>query len=356
MNGVKTRFSVIGGYLGAGKTTLVVSLARALRANGDRSVAIITNDQGHVLVDTEFVREAGFDVKEIVGGCFCSTFPEFVKNARSIVQTSRPDIILAEPIGTSTNILSSVVEPLRSQYPQEFDVAPFMVVVDGTRASSLSGSQRLIPAHQVKEAEYVLLSKTDLLDADGIAKATEAVKALAPDAEIIPYSSRTGAGIDRIAALILSGRSSAKSRPSEDHKRFAAEKSAMTWYSSSGTVVAGERVDLYDLSMAVLRSVASAFPAGDLAHVKVTVVSPSAGVKMSLVGDSVQTDGIRGSRYLTGEAKLTVNARVMASPRKLGEVMRKAVDALPAGMPLEVRDLTESCYSPRPETPIFFGT
>ncbi|MBI0582730.1 MAG: hypothetical protein ISF22_00735 [Methanomassiliicoccus sp.] len=350
----RTRFTVIGGYLGAGKTTLMVGLARYLKERHGRSVAVITNDQGHVLVDTEFASGAGLDVREIMGGCFCSTFPEFVKNARSIVQTTRPDVIIAEPIGTSTNILSSVVEPLRAQYPEEFDVAPFMVVVDATRAARLESGKRLIPAHQVKEAEYVLLSKIDRLDAGEVERAVQAVKALAPDARVVPYSSRTMKGMDDIASLVLSGERSVKSRPSEDHKRFAAEKSAMSWYSSTSRLVPSGRVDLYDLATSVLRAAADSFPVDDLAHVKVMVTSPKVGAKMSLVADSVQTDGVRGSRYLTEEARLVVNARVMAAPQKLGEIMRAAVGALPAKFELKVDEVTESCYSPRPETPMFF--
>ncbi|MDW5561960.1 MAG: GTP-binding protein [Methanomassiliicoccus sp.] len=351
----RTRFAVIGGYLGAGKTTLLVGLARYLKERHGKDVAIITNDQGHILVDTQYASEAGFDVREVMGGCFCSTFPEFVKNARSMVQTSRPDVILAEPIGTSTNILSSVVEPLRAQYPEEFDVAPFLVVVDATRAAGMESSKRLIPAHQVREAEVVLLSKADRLDDQGVERAMEAVKALAPDAKVMPYSARTGQGMQDIASLVLSAERSAKVRMSEDHKRFAAEKSAMSWYSSTSRVVPSERVDLYDLATSVLRAAADSFPAEDLAHVKVMITSPRVGAKMSLVADSVQTDGVRGSRYLAEEARLVVNARVMATPKRLGEVMRGAVETLPTKFALTVGDTTESCYSPRPETPMFIS-
>ena len=81
-----TRFIILGGFLGAGKTTLAINLGRLLREKYDKSVAIITNDQGDVLVDTEFTKVAGFDVEEVLGGCFCANFDEFVKNARHRVQ------------------------------------------------------------------------------------------------------------------------------------------------------------------------------------------------------------------------------------------------------------------------------
>ena len=346
-----TRFAVIGGYLGAGKTTLTVALAKRLKEMG-KNVAIITNDQGHALVDTEYARGSGVDVREVMG-CFCSTFPEFIKSARSLVQVSRPDVIMAEPIGTSTNILSSVVDPLRCQYPDEFSVAPFMVVVDGTRASQLSGD-KLIPAHQVREAEIVLLSKVDLLDEDALRRAKEAVADVAPDATVIPYSARTGAGLDAVMDVILSTQLSRKEMEGEDYRLFSAEKESMSWFSSTATIVPIERVDAYGLTTTLLRAVADAFPSAEVAHVKVTVLSEQAGAKMSLVGDSAQVDGLRGGRYFSDPARLIVNARVTAEPQKLGSAMRSIMADLKGKFPVELDDLTESCYSPRPSAPTFF--
>ena len=49
---------VLGGFLGAGKTTLARALAGRLRDQGER-VAIVTNDQGSLLVDTQLCRDAG---------------------------------------------------------------------------------------------------------------------------------------------------------------------------------------------------------------------------------------------------------------------------------------------------------
>ena len=103
----RTRMLVLGGYLGAGKTTLAVNLAKTLKERRDKSVAIIMNDQGDVLVDTEYSKDSGFDTCDIMGGCFCTNFDKFVSSARTLVNSGKPDVIIAEPIGTSTNIMSS---------------------------------------------------------------------------------------------------------------------------------------------------------------------------------------------------------------------------------------------------------
>src|SRR5439155_1481022 len=74
----KARYLMIGGFLGAGKTTSVVRLAERLTKQGLR-VGLITNDQGSELVDTAMLRSRGFATEEIPGGCFCCRFNSLVR-------------------------------------------------------------------------------------------------------------------------------------------------------------------------------------------------------------------------------------------------------------------------------------
>ena len=67
----------------------------------------------------------------------------------------------------------------------------------------------------------------------------------------------------------------------------------------------------------------------------------------------MQTDSIHGSRYVSEDAKLIVNARVTSDPDKLGNVIRSAVESVKNTYPMEITDSSESCYSPKPETPTF---
>src|SRR5947209_20288212 len=66
----KPRYMMIGGFLGAGKTTAILKLAEHLSAKG-LQVGLITNDQSVGLVDTALLASHGFAVEEITGGCFC---------------------------------------------------------------------------------------------------------------------------------------------------------------------------------------------------------------------------------------------------------------------------------------------
>src|SRR3977135_4473125 len=85
----KARYIMIGGFLGAGKTTAVAALAQHLTQAGLR-VGLITNDQGSELVDTAMLRAKGFSTEEIPGGCFCCRFNSLVDAATKLDESTRP--------------------------------------------------------------------------------------------------------------------------------------------------------------------------------------------------------------------------------------------------------------------------
>src|SRR5512147_136996 len=84
----RVRYIMIGGFLGAGKTTAVAKLAQWLATEGLR-VGLITNDQGSHLVDTAMLASRGFSVEEIPGGCFCCRFNSLVDAAKRLTQENR---------------------------------------------------------------------------------------------------------------------------------------------------------------------------------------------------------------------------------------------------------------------------
>src|SRR3954453_18161807 len=83
----KARYIMIGGFLGAGKTTAVAQLAQRLASDGLR-VGLITNDQGSELVDTAMLRARGFATEEIPGGCFCCRFASLSEAAQRLTAAS----------------------------------------------------------------------------------------------------------------------------------------------------------------------------------------------------------------------------------------------------------------------------
>ena len=353
---------VLGGYLGAGKTTLAVNLGRAMNSEHGKNVAIITNDQGDVLVDTEYSKDCGFQTAEITGGCFCTNFEGFVHKARDLVGSGRPDIIIAEPIGTSTNIMGSVVAPLRSLYPEEFSVAPFCVAVDCVRALGImeGGKERneesvdLIPEHQIRDAESVVLTKTDLVGKDVLAEIKKKVLGLVPGADIYETTSMDLGSLAPLCEMLLSDKESEKAPVGDDNRIFAFEKAKLGWYSGTHELTPTGDVDMYGLCTDLLRGVAKSYGPQSIVHVKVIIESPEAAAKMSLVEETMQVDDVHGSRYMRSPGRLVLNARVVSPPKRLEEVMGDLVGDAAAKYPFTYKKVSEKCFMPKPESPSHF--
>src|ERR1043166_6161924 len=88
----RVRFVMVGGFLGAGKTTTLVRLARHYMDRGQK-VGLVTNDQAADLVDTHSVRAQGFPVEEIAGACFCCRYNDLMGAVQTLEASQRPDII-----------------------------------------------------------------------------------------------------------------------------------------------------------------------------------------------------------------------------------------------------------------------
>src|SRR5438105_4876272 len=123
----RLRFVMLGVFLGAGKTTTLARLARHYMAQGHQ-VGIVTNDQAEDLVDTTSLRAQGFPVQEVAGACFCCRFDDLVARVGQLQSDNRPDVILAEPVGSCTDLVATVAQPLKDLYGDRFQVAPYAVL------------------------------------------------------------------------------------------------------------------------------------------------------------------------------------------------------------------------------------
>jgi len=94
------RFAMIGGFLGAGKTTSILQFARWVTERKGWKVALITNDQARGLVDTALASGGRFAVTEIGGGCFCCKSESLVEAMEGFSLKVQPDVIVGEPVGS----------------------------------------------------------------------------------------------------------------------------------------------------------------------------------------------------------------------------------------------------------------
>ncbi len=365
----KAVYIMIGGFLGAGKSTAMGRLARRLTGAG-RSVGLITNDQGAGLVDTTNLRSQGFDVEEIPGGCFCCRFDSLVDAARNLTDKTRPDVFLAEPVGSCTDLVASVSYPLRRIYGEHFRIAPFSVLVDPIRAlrvfdlgpgRKFSSKVVYIYKKQLEEANFIVINKCDVLDSDGRVRLRDALSSNYPGREIFEVSAHTGEGLDPWFDRITSDEMAGGDAIEIDYEIYADGEALLGWVNATARISSAEGIDsnalLEELAAGIQHRLSSSTgDAGDacreIVHLKMTVM-PDSGIGdiglISLVRQDYVPELTQKLSVPLTAGQLVVNLRAEAAPEVLRASVEEELAKYEASNELEIK--LEHIESFRPGKP-----
>lgn len=175
------KIDVISGFLGAGKTTLIKKLFASDLKN--EKVVLIENEFGEIGVDGAFLKDSGVQIKEINSGCICcSLVGDFSKSMKEIVEKFSPDRIIIEPSGVGK--LSDIIKAIEKvEEPLEINIVA--TVVDGGKCKMYFKNFGEFYDDQIKQANTVIVSKTDKLGEEKILAAVELIKSLNPHATIV---------------------------------------------------------------------------------------------------------------------------------------------------------------------------
>lgn len=354
------RYFMIGGFLGAGKTTAVAALAQRLSRDGLR-VGLITNDQGSQLVDTAMLRARGFVTEEIPGGCFCCRFNSLVEAAAKLTAANQPNAFVAEPVGSCTDLAATVTYPLRRLYGDRFRVAPLSVLVDPVRAEQVLG---LAPARkfsdkvlyiwrkQAEEADLLVITKTDLLDDARLDRLKHRLAADFPGREILAVSVRTGAGVAAWFDRILAGDQAFRPVMPVDYNLYAEGEALLGWLNAT-VHLAGPPFDANAVLRRLAKEVQSRLGSAEIAHLKMTF-SPDRGIDDIAAISLVRSDYVPELAFtLLGpveSGQLIINLRAEADPADLCAAIESALATLRQRQPaLHVRlDHSEQFRPGRP--------
>ena len=328
---------MVGGFLGAGKTTAIARLARHWMSQGKR-VGLVTNDQAYGLVDTESLREQGFDVGEVTGACFCCKFNDLVSTVEQLSADGQPDVIIAEPVGSCTDLAATVIEPLRALHAAEYETAPLAVLLKPEHGQKILSDQpglgfspkaAYIFLKQLEEADVILINKADRLDAERRDRLLAQVRERFPDKEVFAASARTGQGFDLLLAA-MERPSSRSTTPDVDYEIYAAGEAELGWLNCQVIVERRKPFSLDDLTLHFVRELAEGCRrlSAEPAHLKVLAAAEDATAIANLVSSDSQVELSRGSSAVVSAAELTVNARVAAAPEQLSEMVQSTVQSL----------------------------
>jgi CobW/HypB/UreG, nucleotide-binding domain len=313
---MKPTVAIVGGFLGAGKTTLILRAARALAARGVR-VAVVMNDQGADLVDAELARRHGVDADQVSGGCFCCRFPDLV-DALARLDEHGAQVIFAEAVGSCTDIVATTLRPLLRDHCHRFRIAPLTVLVHGKPEGP---DLEFLFDHQVAEADLVIDRDADL---------------------------------DWWLAELLREGVTAGARPiAVDYARYAQAEAALGWLNArvrvvtrpalSPAMVVGPLLDGLDEDLTALGI--------RIVHLKVLDQCATGYVKAALTGNGLEP-GVEGMLDASPARvhEVLINLRALGDPGELREIVEAAFAAHRAEW------LGVASFRPSPPVPFHFDS
>ncbi len=197
------KFAVFSGFLGSGKTTCMIALARYYTAHYAKA-AIISNDigDGVTLADYRYAALSGCNASEITDECICFC-NELLAERLNAYFDDGCELVISDIPGFGVGSLEHVYFGLTEKFPGKFELAPFTVLTESENIALLRtdpDSDRAVICHnQLLEAELILLNKCDLLDPETLESDLRWLREHYPRAEALAISALRGDGIGKLS-------------------------------------------------------------------------------------------------------------------------------------------------------------
>ena len=187
-----TKIDIISGFLGAGKTTFIKKLLK--EAIAGEKVVLIENEFGEIGIDGGFLKDSGIEIREMNSGCICcSLVGDFGRSLNEVLTKYTPDRVIIEPSGVGK--LSDVMKAV-CDVAGEIDVVlnGSVTVVDAQKCKMYMKNFVEFFNNQIESAGTIVLSRTDVADADKVAQCVEMIREKNPKAAIVttPIDKLTG--------------------------------------------------------------------------------------------------------------------------------------------------------------------
>ncbi|MCG6204668.1 GTP-binding protein [Rhodopseudomonas sp. HC1] len=205
--------TVIGGFLGAGKTTFV----NHLLAGGGPRTAVLVNDFGEINVDAALIQGHDGTTMTLTNGCICCSIgTSFIETMCKVLDAEVPFeriVIEASGVGDPWKIAEiALIEPT-------LRLDRVIVLADASRIAALIDDARVgaTVRSQFERCDVALLSKTDLVDAAALTAAHAAVRTLRPGLRIVETAPGTMPTLASLDAPAKASAFRADSPAASDH-------------------------------------------------------------------------------------------------------------------------------------------
>lgn len=346
---------LVGGFLGSGKTTAIISAAQYLISQG-KKVGVVTNDQGKYLVDTSFFQSQNIPTVEVSHGCFCCNYENLEEKLEQLKKEEQPDVIFAESVGSCSDIVATVIKPLLELNESKNPPTSFSVFTDSLllltylQGIELPFNENVlyIFKKQIEEAKILVINKVDLLTADEVAQVLLLSRNAFPDKTIKLQNSKSAADITQWVQLISSGIDLSSIQPVEiDYERYGRGESELAWLDQE-LKVQSDHGNVFPVIIELIQKIQNKIiqQHATIGHLKFFIFSANKKIKVSIptIAQSGWQEELTGSQGT--KAKVLINARVQMKPEILKELISETIAEVFSNSGMNLHTGTADSFSP----------
>jgi Ni2+-binding GTPase involved in maturation of urease and hydrogenase len=334
---------LIGGFLGSGKTTAIQQACIEL-LDDNVKVAVITNDQGNRLVDTEYIRSFSILTQEVVNGCFCCNYDDLSQSISLLMEQNSPEIIFAESVGSCTDLVATIAKPLAKFHPDldisisVFADADLLLSLEIGTSCYLDETLQYIYKKQHEESDISVINKIDVLNNDELEQIKKILQSGYNSKKILFQNSLNK---DSIRKWIndLNNSDIFKNRKSIDldYDIYGEGEARLGWMDAELSIItiddSANEVTLLLINKIFLKITELQMPIG---HLKFLIDDGTEKMKISYTTAGREEMKNLNNLKTTSAVHLLINARVQTEPGLLKEILNSTIASVAIIMNAEI--------------------
>lgn len=337
----KANLMIISGFLGSGKTTAMIAIAKHLMAEGKR-VGVIVNDYDSSQADLQYLRRKGFDAEAVMGGCLNDCMEEFVQKLQELNGRGGFDFILVEPSGSCIGLTHTFHRLKNESGFDEYELMPLVVLVDPARLlteflnreNHLALEAETLLLKQMEEADIIVVNKADTLSKVDMQEIDTFLRERYDTKTILFMNATLNSGIDillgKMELIGVNKKEYDSQYPDMESKHYWKLDQKLNCLNLNCEFTINNKISgnylLSSLADKIKESLKA--QAQELVYLKIYLESGYAICRLSCIGVEEENSFDKKISVPIGTGKLLIHVRAAALPEQLKQITKSAMESV----------------------------
>lgn len=324
------KLHLLSGFLGSGKTTAIQHACNYLVQKNVKA-GVITNDQGTRLVDGDFFKSLQLPGEQVVNSCFCCNYNELDRKIESLIKTYNVDTIFAESVGSCTDIVATIFNPLLQFRPQlqvtvsTFAEAGLLYALLKDNKCLFDEDVKYIYYKQIEEAGVIVVSKVDVISNQQLEELKQIMCENYKDKVIHYQNSFDTNNIEKWLELLNNCKLGTALQSLEiDYDIYGSGEAKLAWLDQEIEVNTIDN-NAIEITINLINSIFNKIKENNynIGHLKFLINGET---KASFTSTTPVTYAYKVKSDKAAAATLLINARVQTTPGTLSEIVSDAIE------------------------------